>query len=523
MLSTVSFEFTNEKINIAVGRLKANNLVVSKCFSVDLPKNIINDGKINNINIVADMVLKVMKEQSIKSWNAIFLINSTVCFSRKIELPYLKSRKETKSMIGYNLADMFSKNINPFKYKYKTIELFIKDGVKYASYIVDCMPLEMYEQYLELAKKLKLNLKRLDFSSDTLENIGLMNLKVNIKHYSNENINIFIRIQKDSLSFSAINKGINEFNRINYIQADDYNIEMVAENTAEFDVDRSKYSKSNSSSFQTSYIINNFLDIILKYFKYYSSINKENRVISKIYIYGNGYYAGIEKDISSVIQMDVERLESISNISYGYEVDSSNVDEYFHCMLSLFSNKNTNFLTEKLKYSKLKFNIAISIMFLTAMLIFFVSIKGIVLLYQSISNKNEIKTMSMFINSKDNIALNSQIEETKTNIKSMELYLEKAEDLMLVIKEEDYVNTDLLMTIQTAIPQGTMVNNIYINKSNIQLDCQSNKLVDISLFIINLKETGFINNIYIPNIDEEDATYSYQILCNNVVEDYEKE
>ena len=47
MSCNVSFEFTNEKINVAVGRIKANNLIVNKCFTIDMPKNIIVDGKLN--------------------------------------------------------------------------------------------------------------------------------------------------------------------------------------------------------------------------------------------------------------------------------------------------------------------------------------------------------------------------------------------------------------------------------------------------------------------------------------------
>lgn len=507
MFSSISFEFENDKIKIIEGTKKGNQLLVLNCLSIRLPQNCIDDGKIININVVYELICRNLMENSIKTKKASFLINSNMIISRKIELPLLKNKKQTKSMIYYNLSDVFSGNIVQYMFIYKIVDIYIKDGVKYASYIVSSLPIELYNQYVKLSKMLKLNLSVMDISSNSLEEF---------KSNKKEIINAFIKINKNSINFSVINNGINEFNRIYYINNQDLSFDKVAEDSSDYLYSKSVIEHMNSNTF------NQWTDIILKYLKYYYSINKSKNNIDKIYVYGDECYKGIDKELSNELDMKVELIDNTSNITISNQSmqNKFNIREYLNCcMVLLYNNPQSNFLKDAHKYHKLRFNVGVAVFSIFTIFTIFMSLRGIVKLYKTISMENQIKTMKLFIESEENIKLNNNIEETKIQVAKLEQYLEQGTYVCKKIANEDWVNSNILIEINYAVPEGTIVNNIYIEKTSIQLMCQSPEISEVSLLLSNLRNVEFINNVYVPVIDyAENSRYSYQVLCNVMVD-----
>lgn len=520
MFSSISIEFDNDRIKLTDGIRKGGSLFVLKCLSIELPKNCIEDGKINNSNIVKQQIQKSLIDNTIKAKKAFFIINSNLVISRKMELPYLKSKKDTKLMINYNLKDMFSANSNQYVFIYKISGVFIKDGVKYAGYIIQGLPKTIYGQYVELAKSLKLELKKLDISSNCLENLTINRSNINCKQYNYECINAFVSLNKDSLSFSVLNGGINEFFRIYYFNENVEKIEKVAEEFGEYS---NSYSRSGTDFIQEPNLISVYTDVILKYLKYYYSTNKSKEKISKIFVCGDKINPGIVKELKLNLDMDVELIHDISNIIADDSIpDNFEITSYLNCILALLDNKkSSNFLSERQMYHKLRFNAALLLMSVLLISVLTIAFKGINYLYKTSIIESEIEVMSMFVEDKHNMDQNIKIEESKLQIEKLTTYLEHANLISNKIKIEDCVSSGLLIDINASVPVGTIVNSVSIDKSNIFLYCKTSDMNEMSILLNNLRNTEFIRNVYVPEVDinrdGENVSYSYEVLCSTVV------
>ncbi|MGD9567347.1 MAG: pilus assembly protein PilM [Sedimentibacter sp.] len=521
MFSSISVEFDNDSIKITEGIKKGNSLSVLKYISVELPKNCIEDGKINNISIVKQLLKNALKNNFVKTQKASFIINSNLVISRKIELPYLKGRKDSKSMIHCNLQDMFFANLKQYIFIYKISGVFLRSGVKYASYIIQGLPLVIYEQYIEIAKSLKLELKKLDISSNCLENIAVNQSNINHKQYDSENINAFIGMNKDTLIFSVLNRGINEFFRIYYFNENVENIERVAEGVGGYSA---IYSNTYTEFSQDQSLISVYTDIILRYLKYFYSTSKGKEEVSKIYVYGDKINQEIERNLKSNLDMEIELINDISNINVQDITlqDNFEISNYLICTLALLDNKeSSNFLSESQKYHKLRFIAGLAIMSVLLISSFVCAYKGINYLYKSNIVENEIKIMQMFIEDKANIDQNIKIEESKLQVDKLKKYMENALLMSNKIKIEDCVSSDLLIDINASIPNETSVNSVSIDKNNILLICRSNNMNEISMLLNNLRNTEFISNVYIPEVEigngNGEFSLTYQVICSTTV------
>ena len=208
MANLLAVEINDDNIKIMEGSKKGNTLNVYKCVCVSVPINSIKDGKILSIDVIKEIIKKALLVNFIKTKRTVFIINSNSVITRKIELPYLKSNKETKSMINFKLQELMAADLNQYKIMYKTTEIFVSEGIKKAGYIVYGMPIKIFNQYLELADKLKLDLAYLDISPNLLGNIFKNNLAVNSKEMEIKGSAAFLNAGYDTISFSIINKGI---------------------------------------------------------------------------------------------------------------------------------------------------------------------------------------------------------------------------------------------------------------------------------------------------------------------------
>ncbi len=519
MFSSISIEFDNSRIKITESIKKGNSLSVLKCLRVELPKNCIANGEIVSMSVVKALLEKALNDNSIKTSRAAFIINSNSIISRKIEMPYLKSRKDTRSMLRYNLEDVFSADPEQYVFIYKVSDVFMLKGVKYAYYIIQGMPKKIYDQYMELSKNLKLELKKLDNSSNCLENLSAENLNVNFKQYKSENLNVFVNINRNSLCFSVINNSISEFFRIYYFDENETDTEIVAEGLGSYhssDLNNIGGRKNNTD-------VSRYTEVISQYMKYYYSVNKNKTGIDMIYVYGDECRQGIDKELGSRLGKDVEIILDVSNITAVKSAAQNNfeIKEYLNCALTqLKSTKNSNFLTEGLKRRKIKFNTGVAVMSALIILVLALVLGGVNDLYMDGILRDEIEVMKLFIENEENIKQNLRIEEEKQKIDNLKMYLKHASMVSRQIENEDCISSELIKGIKASVPYGTSVNSIFIDENNVQLMCKSDNMAEISMFLERLRNYEFIKNVYIPEIeieineDGEEEGYSYQILCN---------
>lgn len=508
MSKILSIEIDDERIKIVEGLrgFKSNNVTVIKCISLCTPVNVFDNGKILNMNLLRISIERALMLNRIKTKKTVIIINSNSVIIRKMELPILKRKSDEMSMIKLELEQLSSNNLNQ-KIIYKKVNI-ICDNM--AQYIVYGLSYDLYNQYIELSNKLKLNLIAIDISSNVLEKIPNINLKINHNNYSN-NINAFVNIGFDRINFCVINKGINDFFSAIYLNlSDDHYIDRIAENPLLLDNGYYNVKEEN---------INFLIDEIYKQIRYYYYTNSNDIVIDKIYFYGNcSLIVDNEKYLSAMLNIDVEIIVSISNVITTELNKTYNVQEYLNCILSFFIDlSDVHFLTEKTNERTNKF--CLGIVFMTVSLFFmlyFLLNTHSYVFNNRLLNKQLISIKS-FVNDKENIKLNNEIENIKTNIIMLENYLENANCMNEIIYEEDFITVNMIDAIRKSKPSNTKILFVSLDNNYINMQCKSYYIEDIMSFINKLRNVDFISNIYVPDVflkQEEDLSYSYSVICN---------
>ncbi|MGB4439111.1 MAG: pilus assembly protein PilM, partial [Sedimentibacter sp.] len=444
----------------------------------------------------------------------------------------IKSKTETMSMIKIELAQLVSVDLDMYKLVYKKTDTILTDGMQKGKYIVYGLPIGIYEQYMELAQRLKLDLLAMDLASNCLDKIAGQKLTINKENLKSGTAAAFIDVGYSNISFSVVNNGKNDFSRISSNGIHDIikNYEAVfnlSEEEALNEIENLSLSDDIKIIPDISKInvleenINMWIDEFNRYIRYYNSNNKEKQ-IEKIYIYGS--YAkikGLEDYIESHLNINTEMINEISNVIIK-EVLTDNEFDIKSCLnplLSLHIEKNdVSFLTDRKKQHKSSFNASVVGMAVLLIAALAVAFNIYVYMVEKSSLEKQIAVMDDFIGNEENIKTNEYAILMKNKALLLETYKNEVDKLKTAISDEDAVTTIIFEQVASSMPLGTKVNSMSIDKSSIQMQCSSASRQEVAQFEKNLKAVEFIDNVYIPAVvdgaEGGNVNYSYSVVCD---------
>lgn len=528
MAKILSIEIDNRNVRILEGSKKGPSIVVHKSICLDLEPNSIDDGKITDISSVAGIIQKALIDNKIKTKKAVFTINTNSIITRSVELPILKSRIQTMSMIKNELDQLLSVNLEEYKLIYKTVGK-TEGEIQNGKYIVYGLPISIYNDYIELALKLKLVMTALDLSFNSLDKIYENKITINGSSLKEQAATAFIDFEYKNISFSVVNDGKIDFSRMSsngfndivrsFVTVHNLTQEMALSSIGEISLMGEPEDLSDISKLGIiEDSIGIWIDEFNRYIRYYNSNNKDKK-IEKIFIYGSFVNIdGLEKYLESRLNIEVETIRKMSgvilkNISTDFDIKS-----YFNSVLSLYINKNDiNFLTDKKKEHKSKFNIGVFVMVVTVI----VALTAAYYLYSYMISQTalekELQTIDKFMQSEENIKQNSEAELLKNKALLLEKYKQEIEKLQQSISNEDAITTIMFEEVAKALPFGTKINSMVIDKQSIQLQCSSSSKLEVAQLEKNLKNIEFVNYVYIPAVvegaDDTKSSYSYSVVC----------
>lgn len=495
----LSIEIQDKKINIVQASKKGELLSILSCYSIDISNVTENDGRIINIDEVSNKIKEVLHKNNIITSKAIFVINTNSIIVRKLELPLLRKKNEIMSMIQHELEHVIAFDINQYKIIYKVKAINNSDK---AYYIIYGLPLNLFNQYVELAAKLKFKQFRIEIYCNCLNKIPSYDLFSN-NNFNNNDIIAFVDINKSKITFSVLNNGISDFSRISELTYTSVT-DLVAEGMGDYCVnDGSKYDN----------FMYRYLDEISKYIRYYHSVDYESR-INKLYVIGSGLNNDVIEFLTENLSNNGISVHRISNVEINkiiYNKDL-NIDNYFIPILSLFHNrKDTCFCYEREYFKSINTKSKSASIVAAGTVFIFLSL--MILSNIIIDDYNEKK---IFISNNANVILNEKIENIKKDIINLESDIEKINTLKYSAYENDYVSSDIFREIINVVPKNTKVTSISISKNNTHLACVSSSIEEVALFLFSLRKINFVESIYIPNVEvnrELNGNYSYSVVC----------
>lgn len=491
MSKILAIEFSDHSIKFIEGRRKGKILHIFRKAEIDLPYSILSDGIPKDLHKVSEVLKKILGN-SVKHKKAMFLINSNSVFIRKLELPYVKNSKETRSMIKFKLQEMQPSYISQYKIMYKISEIFMSEGVKKARYTVYGMPLKMYEGYIEISERLKLDLAAMDISSNFTNYI----LNENINEYGvKKDIVAVINGGKSNVCLSIAHKGITELFRI-----------------AEYDHEDTLLLKC--------------IDEFYKYMKYYTSLSKDN-IIEKIYLIGESLSDEFKENLSD-LGIEVEVIgEMPCVLEHGPEIKDDFYD-YFNLTASFYFDKNhIDFLTEK--KDKMKYRFAVGVAVMSAILITALGFSYNFLNYYFKTSmlKNEAYSKNVFISNDDNILLNNEIENIKKKTMFLENYVVMAGEAKKKTILDNLISSNLFEKIKDCAANGTKIKSFFADANNVEINCESISLKNVALFVENLRKIEFVDNVKMTNVEVnkegEVSKFTYAVTCYLKGVDYEEQ
>mgnify|MGYP000897568334 CR=1 FL=1 len=181
----LSIEF-GSNIKIVQAYKRKNIIRIEKCVTIDAPVDI------NKGLYLTGLINETLKKNNIRAKKTFFIINTETVIIRKMKLPFLNKKKEIITMIMHELGQSISADLSRYKITYKIIETFEEDGRKTALYAAYCLPLNIYEFYVKLGKKLKLKLQSINITSNCLNNILQKNIELNNIALSADDVYAFV-------------------------------------------------------------------------------------------------------------------------------------------------------------------------------------------------------------------------------------------------------------------------------------------------------------------------------------------
>lgn len=521
----LSIEFSNKYIKMLDGSKSGNSLTINKSILLEVETGCIDDGKIIDMDSVMKTITEAIGNNNIRTKNAIFTIHTNSTITRNIELPVLKSKSDTMSMIKSELSQLVPVDLNQYKLIYKRTEVANVDGVEKGKYIIYGLPSFMFEQYVQLAERLKLELIAFELAFNTLDKIYDKKLLINNNYLKSGAVSAFLEVGYDSLTFSVLNNGINDFSRTSQNGVKDIvkNLGAVLylrDEEALKEIERISLTPEDVSELSKLNIVeenvNIWIDEISRYIRYYNSVNKEKQ-IENIYLYGiYSNIKGLAEYIESHINIETILITSLSSTVFK---DEGNATTYFNTALALhMDKKDINFLTDVKKKRKTTFSRGVVALGVVTAAALAIGLFGYSYYLEKTSLENDITTYDAFLNKEENIQLNNEANILKNKAALMEKYLEEVTKLQTAINNEDAVTTVIFQQVAMAVPYGTAINSMSIDKDNIQMQCSSVSREEAAQFEKNLKDIEFIDNVYIPSItdstDGGNGNYSYSVACD---------
>lgn len=529
---TLSIEIKNRNIKILEGSRSGSSVAIYKNLLVYVKPGSIDDGRITDMESVVETLENIFVNNKIKTKDAILIINTNSTITRVMELPILKSKSETMSMVRSELDQLLPIDLNQYQLVYKLTDTFNDEGIEKGRYIVYGLPTNIYEEYIQLADRLKLELKAIDLASNCLDKIAEHNLTINKEHLKTDEAAAFIDVGYSNITFSVVCNGKDVFTRIssngvndlikNYSAVFNLSLENAIEELKTLSL--TDYEENLMDTSKLSILEDNvsmWIDEFNRYIRYYNSNNKDNQ-IQKIYIYGTySNINGLKDYLESHLNNQTLTINEISNVSYKGNLNADNFDfkAYLNAILSLYiDKKDINFLTDKKKKHKSNFKTGVAVLAITTTALLTAVYYGYEYYVEKTSLENDIATIDKFILDEENIKLNNEAIQIKNKALLLQKYKDEVDKLSTAIKKEDSVDTIIFEQVKAALPVGTKVNSMSVDKTSIQLQCSSATRQEVAQFEKNLKAVEFLDNVYIPAVvdsaEDSNITYSYSVVCD---------
>ncbi|SCP94730.1 pilus assembly protein PilM [Anaerobium acetethylicum] len=165
----LSIEIGYALTKVCVLDYKVKKPRVYSCFSLETPKDMLEDGYVKpSEQFVADFREKC-REKKVNTNKVVFTVTSTKIANREVTIPFVKENK-IKSILSANSAEYFPVDISKYRLAHSILEIVqgAEKNEKQYKLLVLAAPQDLLDSYSSLAKACGLNVVGIDYSGNSI-------------------------------------------------------------------------------------------------------------------------------------------------------------------------------------------------------------------------------------------------------------------------------------------------------------------------------------------------------------------
>ena len=319
----ISIDVGSENTKVVVGRYHKNKV------SID-------DGHIKDIDSLARAITDALDSNNVKNDNVIFTTNSTSVINRTIIIPKV-NEDEIESVIKYEVQQYLPINLEDHMIQYNVLEEKVIDGNEKLEVLIVVYPNKMVYSYAELINKIGRKPYALDLNYNSKRKAYyVMNPEIRESILSidmgAENIALTIMKDNELILIKTTKSGGNYLNsKISKV------LEISLENAEMQKRENCNLMNREEGPLEhvVREVVDSWFDEASRIIKYYKSKNTQNN-IDKIYICGgSSNIKGLERYVSTKLNMKVKIVQGNSNIEFKKGVEEVNISEYINAIGAL--------------------------------------------------------------------------------------------------------------------------------------------------------------------------------------------
>jgi type IV pilus assembly protein PilM len=495
----LSIDITNESITIVeITASQKKQTYIHKVLIFETPEDSFDDGNIRDLNRIGGEIRSQLASAGISNKNAIFVMNSTKIVNREVVIPAV-SEKKVGFIINQNAAEYFPVgNIQDYIIENTVLEQFTdENGSKQMRVMAVAAPEMMVRSYYDLAQAAGLKVVALDY-------IGNSMLQLIKTQTTEQSTTMVIQLGAESTVLNVVNgdklllqrtvpygtnpvvnvvmqeKGVDATTAMTMLQ----NERII---TVDFD--------DNEATGAFRYLINN----IGRVMDFYASKNPDNP-IDDVFLTGDGaLIRGIDGLFKIQLNVSTRIMDSLYNVKFDPSIDLRIYSPVYLIAPIGGALKPMGFrLTSGgAKASSgsglgLFIGIAVGCALVAAGMSFYF-----------INKEHQLQT--------EKATLERQIEEKRyieEIIAEHDAAQARAVDIQTMSSMTYQLNEqclELIQNLEKKTPSSIVVQSFSASNEGIQLPCVSTSYDEIAVFIMNLKEFSFVDDVYVSAITQSES------------------
>lgn len=340
----VGIDIGTSSIKIVEGKVKGGKIHIYRLDKIPSPKDVLNDGVIEQVDAVSMAIKSYLKSQGIKTKNLAFVSSSSTIISRELVVPYVEKEEELKNLVQYEIQQFLFINLNNYEVQFMKIADVVDDGIEKQKILAIIYPKNIIENYKDLSTRMLMNPYALDLTNNSVRKVSNLAKFFNSDLLDNEGTNMFIDFGARTINISIINKGKLDF--IRNIQVGGEEIENFISSNKDISLDSaekfkmeqidiSRKSESNEITDGVIRIIDEWVSDINRIIQFYAN-KSSGKQINHIYLYGGtSKIKGLDDYLENKLRIPTANILTIDNLEFNKDLKVSTVEEYINAIGAL--------------------------------------------------------------------------------------------------------------------------------------------------------------------------------------------